>query len=347
MRDQSGWLHQLDWCPCQWSHQRNQISAASGADHTNGSMLLWRHPPWTSWPTDLAAAVARQLDRRGIGFEALRVELGDWQPEQSTTHRITPYRHDRYGLSDNDFDDTRLIQWQLSTRSELETQWWYDRDRLMRYEQADAPEPANLVLPSMAFAPDVADPNAIGKKLEQLKQLSQSSVGITVDDDDFNSYQPIITQCGADVITWVRPNGIETADAFLHALMRFRKSIQTCDAKARPLWFVDTRYPNLAIIDVIKLVSLGATAVAIDAWFNPVLAELQAISVQSPYHTPSPEQWDTSTDEIFSRTIDATLDDLIALQPVLQLGRLGCRDAAQATAWGLPSIESQDRAARA
>ena len=112
-----------------------------------------------------------------------------------------------------------------------------------------------------------------------------------------------------------------------------------------PIWLAPPRSMEsdaVSVADSIKLIALGASAIAIDTWMNEVIAEIDEIPPPSSYHSDPKASVSSAIDEILQRTLDPKLARFAGLRSSLvedQPGELlGAFDPAVAKKLGLPCI---------
>jgi hypothetical protein len=198
---------------------------------------------------------------------------------------MTPYRVERYGLSADDFDQTRLIDVRLSPSRDTSGRLAYSPLQMERWERPskDSVIAGGGYVVAGAFPFDVASAKQFPNKVEQLRRLAPAAA-VMLSIRPFRLAEELAIAAGAS------PDGVilrmddpEFEPLELAGLVRRARDLLSnkhgCDL---PLWVVPG---EISPRDAAKLIALGADAVAIDAWCEPVVDEaveaLQATSYQS------------------------------------------------------------------
>lgn len=260
--------------------------------------LFWYEPPWIRLPTELAGQLASAVANLDVTVSALERDVSDdtnsgslFLPIESDDEgvapqflpRMTPYRAERYGFSPTDFDHTRIIDVRLSSSPDASGRLAYSPEQMERWEQTptDAPIGGGGYVVASSFPADVVSLKQARIKLDQLRKLAPTaavfvSIGPYSLEDEIAA--ALVSNPDGIIVRIDQPEieGIQLA-ALVHRareLMNQRLSADT------PLWIVPG---EISPRDAAKLIALGASAVAIDAWCNPLIDLLQDTIRESRY----------------------------------------------------------------
>ncbi len=265
-----------------WKHPA--IRLRSGVSIELDFPLFWDDPPWYSLPLDRASALAVAVAQCGIPVSALRSDLAaadgasplhdplsssgesDDAPSGAALPRIVPYRPERYGVEHRDFDGATIIDVRLTMERDESGRFAYSPAQLQRWEGTakDHPVAGGSWVPSASFPPDVLSIQHLGTKLDQLRLLAPTAaVFVSIEPWRLNKELPAVIKSNPDGVMLrlerVAANGLELAAITRHA----RRLINEVGAADLPLWIVPG---PIVPDDAAKLITLGASAVAIDAW---------------------------------------------------------------------------------
>lgn len=271
--------------PPEWRHP--MIRRCDGRQVEIDLPLFWYDPPWYRLPTDRANAVAVAVARLGIVVSAMRSDvassndpssfhdetIGENEPHDDGSRRalprIVPYRPERYGLVDRDFDGARIIDVRLTMHRDESGRFAYAASQIERWESTPSGHPASggSWVPSATFPPDLPSIQHLGTKLDQLRMLSPNAAV-------FVSIGPWRLEKELVAVAASQPDGVilrldelasDEGDAISLAVLtqHARKLLDRVGSPQTPLWIVPGA---ISVADAAKLVALGASAVAIDRW---------------------------------------------------------------------------------
>jgi hypothetical protein len=273
---------------------RAEISRLDGQKVSIELPLFWYDPPWHVLSTATADAVAVATSRLGILVSAMRSDLAG--PDQSpafhaTTDdaqdlhedqpwqdslplpRIVPYRPERYGLSARDFDDARIIDLRLTMNRDETGRFAYSPEQIERWESTPASEPlaGGGWVPSASFPPDVESMQHLSSKLNQLRMLSPTAAAlVSMEVYRLEDELPQVVAAAPDGVI-LRTDELNLSGLQLAAVTRrARQLMDHTGGREMPLWIVPG---EVTPEDAAKLVTLGASAVAIDHWCGEILEE--------------------------------------------------------------------------
>jgi hypothetical protein len=179
---------------------------------------------------------------------------------------MVPYRPERYGLSDRDFDGARIVDVRLTTQRDETGRFAYSAAQLERWESTPSGQPVSggSWVPSSTFPPDVPSIDHLGIKLDQLRLLSpHAAVFVSIGPWRLEHELPRILTAQPDGIILrldeVVGDGLEIGVL----IRRARQIAENCGAPELPIWVVPG---EVTADDAAKLVVLGASAVAVDHW---------------------------------------------------------------------------------
>ena len=255
--------------------------------------LFWYNPPWNALSYQQADWLATAVAGFDVMTSALRRDLSEHEastfhspvppPEQEGDEneqdksppvylpRIVPYRPERYGLLPEDFDDARLIDVRLTLHRDYSGRYAFSPDQIQRWEATpeDSPHAGGGYVPAGTFPPDVVSLKQLGNKLDQLRKLSP---GAAV----FVSILPYRLEEELSGVMAAKPDGVilqmdqsRLEPLQLAGLTRTaRRLMKAAQSPRPPLWVVPG---PITPDDAAKLIALGASAVAIDDWCDPLV----------------------------------------------------------------------------
>lgn len=267
--------------------------------------LFWYDPPWIRLPTDLAGRLAyavADLDvivsalHRDVSEESktcelfLPIENDDNNGAPQFLPRMTPYRAERYGFSTTDFDQASIVDVRLSSSPDISGRIAYSPEQMERWERTpeDSPIGGGGYVAASSFPADVVSLKQARVKLDQLRILAPTAAV-------FVSIGPYRLEEEIAAALVSKPDGIivridqgEIEGIQLAALVhRARDLMDQHRSAGIPLWVVPGQ---ISPRDAAKLIALGASAVAIDAWCNPLIDLLQEKVRESRYDRSIHEQ---------------------------------------------------------
>jgi len=308
------------------------LTRAEGDDILLPTPLFWDGAPWHEWHPVIAQAVLIAMQSRGVLVSAMLREVGlpiestDEEAEPSSkgesksareehhdhSPQMLPYRNERYGLTHSDFDVATVIDMQLSAQRDSSGRFAYSAERLGRWERSPEDEPLSGGgwVPAMTLPPDVPSLGALQSKLSQLRRLApQAAVIISAGPEWLEQSLPDLLSAGADALL-VRLGQIRMPGL---ALAQFtQRLIQRVEAESRvPVWLVPPKSPekaSLSVNDSIKLLALGASAIAVDCWMESVCEEIAELQPPSSYATDPLGQAVDSVERILEDELDPSLE---------------------------------------
>lgn len=241
--------------------------------------LFWYAPRWHRLPLEMADPLALGVTARGLAVAALRSELSssDHEPllchgggDQPPPPRIVPYRPERYGLTVRDFDDAAIVDVRLTLIRDETGRFAYPPEQIARWESTpgDRPLAGGGWVPAATFPPDVPGLEHLGRKLDQIRGLAPSAaVFLSVIPCRIDDELPRLLAANPDgIVMRLDPfhlDGLQLASF----TRRARRLLVRHGAESLPLWIVPG---PVSPCDAVKLIALGASAVAVDAWCAPL-----------------------------------------------------------------------------
>lgn len=304
--------------------------------------LFWYAPDWHEFSIEKADKIAARVTQWGLPVAALRSELSEpgntptiHQPlEQSGSARqpirIVPYRPERYGLTPQDFDGASVIDVRLSLARDATGRFAYSPAQLQRWEAtpSDQPLAGGGWVPAATFPPDVESFDQLHSKLNQLRTLSPTAaIFLSINAFRLADELPKALAAKPDGIILQmnqhRMDGLQLA-ALTH---RTRKLMRRAGSAEMPLWVVPG---SVTADDAVKLVALGASAVAIDGWAKPIQDKLSKRATDND--TPDENDVDLIdvVDDSIGEHVDRFIGLYLSLQRVTPTGRLGSFSASWA-----------------
>ena len=302
-----------------------QIERPNGDPVSLKLPLFWYDPPWSEVEIDSADSIAAAVARLGVLVSALRSDLAcaDDDPElhgassgeaigmqvEATEDlpRIIPYRPERYGLSDRDFDGPAVVDVRLAMRRNPTGRFAYTPEEIGRWEatHAESPLAGGGWVPAASFPPDVEGLEKLKGKLNQLRLLAgDAAVFVSMAPYRLNEELPAVLSSQPDGVI-LRLNELDlSALELAHCVKQTRAMMDDQQCEHLPLWVVPG---EVSAADVAKLIALGANAVAIDSWCEELVTEIKdaqqnagSTSGYSSLSAPKTQEWvDWVEDELF------------------------------------------------
>lgn len=316
--------------------------------------LFWYEPPWIQLPLDVAGRLAASVANLDVVVSALRrdvavddepcelfspIQPDDDQPGGAAPihflPRMTPYRAERYGFLSEDFDNTRIVDVRLAATRDASGRLAYSPEQMKRWEQTDDDSPigGGGFVATGSFPTDVVSLKQARVKLDQLRQLA-SGAAIFVSIDCYRLEEELSAAIVAQpdgVI--VRMNQPELEGIQLAALVRrARRLMDEHGSEGKPLWVVPGEITSR---DAAKLIALGASAVAIDSWCNPLAEFLLESLPASRYDRTAFNEIPAVASQHLWDDIDRVIGLVSAISPQATIGqRLGTYHSRWAKACG-------------
>jgi len=305
------------WSAAPSEFSRFNISRTVGQPVQIDTPLFWYDPPWYRTDPRTADMVATSVATVGVVVSALRSELV-FRDEPVTLHelnvrsaagqsaprrnlptdadgflpRLVPYRPERYGLCEQDFDGASIIDVRLTPYHDPSGRYGFNHDQLERWEtpptdeeddEADEPIMASLhrsSAPSAALPPDVPALDQLPIKLDQLRKLAPAAaLFVSITPHRISAELPKIVAAGPDGVILhldeLPLSGMELALVTRAA----RRLLTAAGAASMPLWLVPG---EISPDDAVKLMALGGSGVAIDPWCQGLIARAEQVIETSP-----------------------------------------------------------------
>lgn len=303
------------WAGVAWAGVANNVPRRPGDPLAMEMPLFWYDPGWHRVPTILAAMVARAMTRLGVSVSALHSEVtpADGPPNDESplasvrpALRLLPYRPERYGLRLHDFQTADVIDVRLAMARDGFGRFAYPPSQIQRWEATSDEDPlaGGGWLPAATLPPDVASIDHLSTKLDQLRLLApDAALYVSIGPIQLDDALPRVLATGPDGIV-LRLDAFPIDGVTLASLTRrTREAITRHASPQTPLWVVPG---PIAPPDAVKLIELGANAVAIDAWCDPVLRHATQIRPPSSFAAQAPES-------SFARNVEAFVREQLAM----------------------------------
>ncbi|MGB7343732.1 MAG: hypothetical protein WBD20_05945 [Pirellulaceae bacterium] len=328
---------------------QSQVVRAESDPLTIKLPLFWYDPLWSNLSTQQADDLAVAVSRYDVLVSALHSDLSG-PDTQSTFHapqtvepedetpttptffpRIVPYRPERYGLSPSDFDQATIIDVRLMMPRDTSGRFAYSPEQIARWESK--PEVEGAWVPAATFPPDVDSFERLSSKLNQLRLLAPAAAVFTsIGPYRLEEEVPLALSSQPDGLI-VRFDEVALEPLQLAALTRrARQLMNTAKAKKTPLWIVPG---EITADDAVKLVALGADAIGVDAWCNPLMDDSQ---FNQSSHYSSRVDFDELAEEFLYDRIERFSGLYLSLQRVPRKERLGSFSSAWATTLGVKAL---------
>ena len=302
--------------------------------------LFWDSPPWHTWPPVVAEAIFLAMQSRGLLVSALESELGRTRvandngsqatPPAASTNptdselgipRMLPYRNERYGLNDVDFDHAMVVDVQLSPLRDHTGRFAYSATRLGRWEATpeDQPLSGGGWIPAMTLPPDVPSLSQLNSKVEQLRVLAaHAAIVLSVTPEWIDDHLSDLINAKPDAIL-IRMGQIRmTGIAFAQFTRRLLNRVETIEKI--PIWLSPPRTlmkNSLSVSDSIKTIALGVSAIAIDSWLDEIIDEFDEIATPSSFVADPMKVVMPEVEEILTRRLDPDLENFVGLLSTL------------------------------
>ncbi|OUW77932.1 MAG: hypothetical protein CBD74_11785 [Saprospirales bacterium TMED214] len=334
-----------------------QVQRSDGRTVALKLPLFWYDPPWSEIEITSADAIAGAVARLGVLVSALRSDLASTD-EETELHgassgeaisiqvqapeslpRIIPYRPERYGLSDRDFDGAGVVDVRLAMRRNPTGRFAYTPTEIGRWEatQVESPLAGGGWVPAASFPPDVHGLGKLEGKLEQLRLLAgDAAVFVSMDPHRLNEELPAVLRSQPDGVI-VRLNALELSGLELaHCVKQTRAIMDEQQCEHLPLWVVPGA---ISAADAAKLIALGANAVAIDSWCQELINEVRdaqqnatSTSGYSSLSAPKTQEWvDWVEGELFRHIerFDGLMHAMVYQPPEARLATLSVKWASK------------------
>ncbi|WP_246113068.1 hypothetical protein [Allorhodopirellula solitaria] len=309
--------------------------------------LFWDTPPWHTWPPLVAEAIFLAMQSRGLLVSALESELGrnnpltdlsesesSDDPSAAAQHsqreptdselgipRMLPYRNERYGLADVDFDHAMAVDMQLSPRRDHSGRFAYSAMQLGRWEATpeDQPLSGGGWIPAMTLPPDVSELGNLSSKVAQLRVLApDAAIVISVTPEWIDDHLADLIAARPDAIL-IRLGQIRmTGVAFAQFTQRLVSRVETIQKV--PIWLAPPKSlgkNTLGVADSVKTIALGASAIAVDSWLENAIEEFNEIPPPSSFTADPLRTVTADVEEILSRRLDPDLDHFTGMLSTL------------------------------
>jgi hypothetical protein len=240
------------------------------------------------------------LDGQGIATAGLRIEFTDRDEaasgEASTKAKpadgrtatssanppfempqppICPYRPERYGLDLEDLRAARIVDVRLAAHRNALGQAVYSPQDMRRWDRRAAKAVARDTtafgsIHALNWPPDVADRDALAGKLSQLRALAPDAIiGVTIEACWVERNLQWIIDSGVELVTILAADWpTSQPQGLAHLIVRVADQLSETARQAghEPARLMIVPPDAITVLDVIKLLALGADLVAVDGW---------------------------------------------------------------------------------
>lgn len=315
--------------------------------------LFWHNPPWHRVSAETADVIATAVAELGVPVSALRSDLSgpNGEPHMQRTAsqlpRIVPYRPERYGLVDMDFDGALVVDLRIAVNRDASGRFAYSPEQIERWEATPSSEPlaGGGWVAAATFPPDVVSLQHLSTKIDQLRTLSPSAaVFVSISPHRLQQELPAVVANKPDGLI-VRMSDLDLDGLQLARLTRHARRLATATgAPELPIWIVPGK---ISPCDAVKLIELGASAVAIDEWGLSVIEAVEDELLRSTpggYVAPIGENFVYQMiDEEIAPLVERTIGLLHSLHALPRDQRM----ASTAKDWGdalnLPRLDLADQ----
>ena len=319
--------------------------------------LFWSNPPWHDLRADAADGLASEVADRGVSVSALLRDLSSedhavaFHQTANDRHRMIPYRSQRYGLLPQDFDHASLIDLRLTVPRDEQGRMAFSPEQIRRWEATspEAPLAGGGWVPAASFPPDVPSLDELSLKIQQLHALAPAAAVLV-------SIFPHRLDEDLPAVLAQNPDGVllRCTDPHFPPLMvaeivkRASEWMKHHGCQHKPLW-IDAG--AMSPSDAVKLIHLGATAISIDAWCEPMIAHMTTTMKLSATHGQDPNARGTSPvrpvsqsaiNEVVQYMLQPFIDEFLGLTESIASLPLNARFATTDAAWsaslGIPLL---------
>ena len=242
--------------------------------------LFWDDPPWDYVDATTAQSIYHRVGSLPIAVSALGSHIGEVNrtvqdgDDAMFEHRIVPYRAERYGLAAEDIRDAGTIDLRIGFNGAFDRSRAYSENERRRLGLSDT----DGDWPAAGLPVECRTMKDVALKVRQLRELGDVlSSGAT---DAMRIHVSLSAACLADhlkdVVAWnvdgltIRADDEAWSGVPLAAMVRrLRTDLDQADRDEVALWLVPPA--TTPDEDLAKLVALGASAVAIDHWCDPLI----------------------------------------------------------------------------
>jgi len=253
--------------------------------------LFWYDPAWYQVTAEQADSLAVAVAEMDVLVACLRSEVSGPSSDsiihagrtidgeakiQHRYNRLVPYRNERYGFSITDLDDAAIVDLRIVVSRDITGRFAYRPAQIQRWETTltMAPVAGGGSIPAATFPPDVVSIEHIASKISQLRCMAASAaIFVSIDPYRIDDELPGLVKAKPDGL--ILRLGELSVDGLqlVEILCRTRQRLDQCGGEAMPLWVVPGA---ITADDAVKLIAMGASAVAVDAWCNELLEQTES-----------------------------------------------------------------------
>ena len=295
------------------------------------SRLFWCDPPWYRYENSLADKIAIAVANQGITVSAARWDLSTdslpsaYHDGPGARSRMLPYRPERFGVSFDDFDQVSSIDLRLVPESDAAGVPVLDLGKVSHFGLGEAigKEAAIPPLPSLTLPPDVEGMDQLRPKMNQLHALApQAALFVSILPQRLSEDLPILLAQNPDGVILrceaASMDALSVTKVLCQSLNLARQAGNNVSILLAP--------GKLTGNDAIKLLRVGASAIAIDHWCDELLEEIdQRLS--------DPSRSGTVTEQMIEQLAKEYLGDRIERFAASQTTQQVCNLTANDPAW--------------
>ncbi|QDS87533.1 hypothetical protein EC9_17120 [Rosistilla ulvae] len=216
--------------------------------------------PWALLPPTTCALLARELTESAVVTSLLDLDVDEDRPADLV---MCPYRPERYGVTIDDLSRAAFVDLRLN--SEVGDGSVYTMDQLRRWDHRADSLPDSTVITGSRWPADVASPDKLGRKIEQLRALApQAAIFVAISPFHLQQDLPNLLAARPDGIVLrfdLDPTSPSVGNLIAAQTAACRRMIDASEAAGIALW---VSAPTTSPLDLVKLLALGASAVSID-----------------------------------------------------------------------------------
>ncbi|MEZ6092023.1 MAG: hypothetical protein R3C05_29260 [Pirellulaceae bacterium] len=238
----------------------SEITRAAGDSIPLPCPLFAYDLPWHLLTPTQGARLAHDLAEAQVFTSVLSQDIEGVPP---TAHHMCPYRPERYGVTLDDLAAASIVDLRLT--SEVGDGSVYTIEQLRRWDKRADSLPDSTVITGSRWPPDVAAPDRLRRKIDQLRVLApQAAVFVAISPFHLQSDLANVLVAKPDGVILrfdLDPTSLSTGYLIAMQTAACRTMIDQSDAANTTMWVAA---PTMTALDLVKLLALGAAAVSID-----------------------------------------------------------------------------------
>jgi len=240
--------------------------------------LFWYDPPWHFVSPAIARKIIAAVDALHVPTAVLGRDIGEASiGDALLRHPIAPYRPDRYGVQLDDLQHAPMIDIRLARARDYSGRYAYAPEQVTRWLGADVGEEEGMPttgathFPAPGWPAELPTVESLSGKFAQLRLLQPGvQCGLSVTPYFVQQELPAFLKAKPDVVILRMDDSDELQGMRLATTVVAVRQLVDAHCPHARLWVVPPDRPTPD--DCAKLYALGANAVAIDWWCQPLIA---------------------------------------------------------------------------